>query len=712
MRKKSNFEAYLDDFHTIGAYLSVSFYQGKSNAFYIRYPDGSLESLRIASKVNINNSYVKYKLQVERALDFHEQYEIIEEHALSTPLQKGMIVKTAEFDRAFTYLGDDLGARYTAEATTFALWAPISNDVVIQLEHQGNIRYISMHPDKQGVFRATVKDDLDGALYVYLVNVNGQWREVCDPYALTGNANARKSMVVNPAKVEVDLYNNDLPPLSSKTDAILYETHIRDFSSMYHGLLPEAGTFKGMMVQGKKVQDKPVLFDHLLKLGVTHVQLQPVHDFATVDEYNTRKFYNWGYDPLSYYGLEGSYSSNPEDGYTRIVEFKQLIGKMHQYGLRVVLDLVYNHYYDFNSSPLQNIVPNYFFQMDKEANLSNGSFCGNDYDTTRAMARKYVVDSCKNWVETFGVDGIRFDLMGIMDLETVREIERVCREIKPDFMVYGEGWHMPTMLEGDLQANMGNYHKMPEISFFNDYYRDVLKGSTMEDEMAKKGYATGDASLYGKVISAVAGTCSSKFGEVKFLNPTQSINYVECHDNATLWDKMRECCKEDVREERILRQKLISGVILISQGIPFLHSGQEFARTKYGVSNSYRSNDDINMMDWNRCARNYCTVEYLTDMIKLRKHYHCLRFQTREQVEKHVSFEEIQPGMIRYKLTDIKAYDEIEELEFLINTTKQPLTYEYAQQVKIVCNEAGYMPQGIRSHIVTVNPLTIVGVEK
>lgn len=712
MRRKTNFEAYYDDYYTICAYLSKNFYNGKSNVFYLRTPEGSLEECKIVSQANINNDYIKYVLSIEQELSLSERYELVEEHALTTELAFGLIVKTETFEEEYSYDGSDLGTTYTPEETKFVFWAPLASEVLIRVRRGDNVEHFSMDRTEKGVFRYTAKGDYDGALYFYLLNVNGVWKEVCDPYANATNANGKRSMVMNPAKVKVDLQHDKLPKLEKKTDAIIYETSIRDFSFMMKEYTQYTGKYLGFIEEGKTIEGKPVLFDHLLKMGVTHVQIMPIHDFATVDELNIDKFYNWGYDPVSYHSMEGSYSSNPNDGYTRIKEFKQLVAKCHEHGIRVVLDLVYNHYYDFFTNNLQNSTPNYFFQMDKDANLSNGSFCGNDFDTSVAMGRKYVIDSALNWTKEYGIDGIRFDLMGIMDLNAVNKINEVCKAVNPDFMVYGEGWSMPTMLDATKQASMNNYHKMPNIGFFNDFFRDHVKGSTNEDEMYKKGYCTGDANYFEQVKAALAGTCSSKFGTVKFLNPTQTINYVECHDNATVWDKMRECCKESVREERQKRQKLLNAVVLLSQGVPFLHSGQEFLRTKYGVQNSYRSNDEINEFDWNRCVRNYDVVDYTADLIALRKKYQAFRLQTREEVEKHVRISEIQPGVILYSLIDLEELDGIKGLDVIINTTTKDVTYDVKESACIVANEVGLIEECVAAQIISVSPLTVNVVER
>lgn len=711
MRNTTNFEAFYDDYYKIVVYLSKDFYNGISKSFYLRDHNGCLTTCVIANQV-IKNDCIKYTLSLENKLSIDKKYEIVEEHALATPLKYGLIVKTEMFDDQFYYDGTDLGSTYTPNSTSFALWAPLASNVIVQIEKYNRFINHSLVKTENGVFRCVAEGDFDGAYYTYLANVNGDWVEISDPYGNATNANGFQTLIVNPEKVNIDLNKENLPKLKRKTDAIIYEISIRDFSILMKGKLKSSGKFKGVVERGYQVEGVPTLFDHLVNLGITHLQIQPIHDFATVDELNIDQFYNWGYDPVSYHSIEGSYSSNPEDGYSRIREFKQMVATCHEHGIRIVLDLVYNHYYDFKNNNLQKLTPNYFFQIDKDGNLSNGSFCGNDYDSSTKMGAKYLIDCCLNWVKEYGVDGFRFDLMGINDYRTINQIYMKCKNVDENFMVYGEGWNMPSMLDNRIKASMLNYQKMPNISFFNDFYRDSIKGSTDEKEMYKKGYFTGDFNYFNAVKSALSGNCTHVNGEVKFLNPSQTINYLECHDNATLWDKIRESCKGETREDRMKRQKIMIGAVLVSQGVPFLHSGQEFARTKYGIHNSYRSNDEINKLDWSRCAQNYDTVKFTADLINLRKQYNCLRFDKREQIEKHVEIKELSPGILHYILKDIEEYDDARGLEVVFNCTFEQYTLDFQERINIKANENGAYDEAISAQIVSIPALSILVIER
>lgn len=305
-------------------------------------------------------------------------------------------------------------------------------------------------------------------------------------------------------------------------------------------------------------------------------------------------FYNWGYDPVAHRCLEGYYSTNPKDALCRVEEFAQLVQNCHMAGIRVNLDLVFNHVYEKENYPLEKLVPDYYFLMNQQGEFSNGSYCGNDIDTQQRMSHKYFVDTCKRIVEWFDVDGFRFDLMGILDVDLVNEIEQECRKLKPDFMVYGEGWNMPSFLSEDRRASQLNQHKMEHVGHFNDYFREHIRGSN--GELERKGYSNGAVEMIEAASHALCGCVDIGYYD----NMEKTINYVECHDNHTLWDKNRVCCREEGREIREKRQVLANAMVLLAQGVPFLHAGQEFGRTKQNLGNSYNRSDNYNCIDYQR----------------------------------------------------------------------------------------------------------------
>ncbi|MBS3972747.1 MAG: type I pullulanase [Erysipelotrichia bacterium] len=712
MRKVKRFEAHLDDFNLITIYLSKQYYQGKSDFFYLKDASGQLQKLTLKTVENTSHDYTKYVLSHHTSIPIGERIEIIEEHSLATPLQIGLVVKKDAFDEMYAYEGNDLGVRVSEHQTIFKLWAPTAWEVKINIKHPQLEGTFSCVRNERGVYSFKIDHNLHLAHYTYLVNRNGRWIETIDPYGSSSNANGEVSVVIDHQTCHVELHEDKLPALKQKTDAIIYEASIRDFTMDPAGNNPYPGTFKGFITP-KTTTDQGTLtgYDYLKTLGVTHVQLLPVYDFYTVDEHNVKTFYNWGYDPHQYNVPEGSYSTDANKPCARIVEFKQLVSQLHQDGMRVVMDVVYNHVFDMDESSFEKVVPYYYFRRGDNGAISNGSFCGNDFDSTRAMARKYIVDSVSMWVKHYGVDGFRFDLMGILDVQTMNLVESTLKAIKPDIMVYGEGWNMPTMLDDSLKAAMFNQHMMPDIGHFNDFYRDHVKGKTSENESSVKGYVAGDVNYKEAMKMALVGN-TYDFPFVKlFQSPTQSINYVECHDNATSWDKLKECCKEDSKEVRIKKHKMLIGSILLSMGIPFLHSGQEFARTKNGAHNTYRSSDLINQIDWQRKDRYSDIVAYTQDMIKLRKSLAVLRFNDVKLIQKHVSFTDLQNSILLMEFKDVRAYGEYEHIKIFFNPTGTVMYHRLEDYYQLLANEAGLIGN-IPVQSLTINPHTIVVVAK
>lgn len=712
MRKEKRFEAHLDDFNTITVYLSKQFYQGKSDVFYAREEDGTLHKLSIKYNENTSNDYSKYIVSDCEFIEFGKYYDIVEQHGLTTPLQIGLVVKKDAFDKMFYYDKNDLGVTVNNDQTSFAVWAPTAIQVFVKVEVDDKISTYALKRHDKGVFKTTVNSNLHLASYTYLVFVNGVYNESIDPYAIASTANGTKSVVVDKNKCDVDLYNESLTPLKSMTDAIIYETSVRDFTSDEHTSHKHKRTYAGFVERNTTTPQKTKTgFDYMLDLGITHIQLMPVYDFATIDEKNIDVFYNWGYDPHQYNVPEGSYATNVDDPLSRIRELKQLVSECHKHDLRVVMDVVYNHVYDMHRSSFEKIVPYYYFRRSESGAISNGSFCENDVDSNRLMVRKYIVDSCKMWVTDYGMDGFRFDLMGILDVDTMNIIDKEVRKIKKDIVLYGEGWNMPTILDHHKKAMRENQHKMKNIGHFNDFYRDHVKGRTAEHEISVKGYCSGDVNYQEAMKMCLVGNTLEEPFVHLFDSPTKSINYVECHDNRTSWDKLKACCKEDVREIRIRKHKMMIGSIMVSMGVPFLHSGQEFCRTKNGDHNSFLSGDLINKMDWQRKDRYQEVVNYTKDMIALRKTFSVLRFKETKEIKKHVYFQDLENNVLLYGFKDVSKYIDYNELLIFFNPTKEVVYHCLDGDGTLIANEAGLIEQ-IQVQCVTINPHTMVVVAK
>lgn len=712
MRKEQRFEAYLDDYNLMTIYLSKQFYQGNSEVFYSQDTEGNVVKLQIKYKESTSNDYSKYIVTNCDHLEFGKQYTILEEHGQATPLQIGLIVKKDKFDKEFAYRGDDLGVKVKDDKTYFALWAPTAIEVLVKIIKEESEFTLSLDRQDKGVFKGMVDANLHLSTYSFLVYVNGEWIESVDPYAMGSLVNGIKSVVIDQNQVKLDLHHDQLSPLKSMTDAIIYETSIRDFTSDVNSNHKHKRTFKGFVERNTTTEaNTKTGFDYLLDLGITHVQLMPINDFATIDEKNIDLFYNWGYDPHQYNVPEGSYGSDVNDPLSRIMELKELVATCHQHDLRIVMDVVYNHVYDMHQSAFEKIVPYYYFRRSESGAVSNGSFCENDLDTTRYMVRKFIVESTKMWVEEYGIDGFRFDLMGILDIDTLNLIDQELRQIKGDIILYGEGWNMPTILDEELKGTIANQHKMPNIGHFNDFYRDHVKGPSSEHEISVKGYCCGDVNYKDAMKMSLVGNTMAYPYVYLFDSPAKSINYVECHDNRTAWDKIKEACKEDRSDVRIKKHKLMIGALMVSMGVPFLHSGQEFCRTKNGNSNSYMSGDLINRLDWQRKDRYQEVVSYTQDMIALRKAYSVFRFDTSQAIKDHVYFKDLDKDILLYGFKNVSKYIEFDELMVFFNPTYEVAYHCLDGYGTLIANEAGLI-EPIQTQCITINPFTMVVVGK
>ncbi|NCB33373.1 MAG: type I pullulanase, partial [Erysipelotrichia bacterium] len=613
-------DAYLDDFGKVTVYVSRRYYSGHAEGFYLSDDAGSSWNC-VVRRVEEQEQNFLYELIIPADLNFGRKYWIRDSRARSIPLKFRFIVRTPEFDRQFTYDGEDLGAVYHKDHTDFAVWAPTAVTVMVRICTGPDIAIREMKRTARGVYRASVDGDLQRATYVYIIERNGETMETADPYALSSSANGHESAVIDLSRLEALKDDSELEPMRSAADAVIYEVSVRDFTSHDDSGSKEHGTFGAFHETGTSWDGNSTGFDYLCRLGITHVQFQPLLDFASVDELQPKRNYNWGYDPSQLIGLDGSFTTAPADPYSRMLEFKKLIIALHKKGIRVNMDLVFNHMFEVERSAFDCCVPYYYYRYNASGFLSNGSYCGNDLDSKRPMLKKLIVHSIAFLMKEYGVDGFRFDLMGILDVDTMNDIRRLALSINPDAMIYGEGWDMPTALNDTDKAKIYNQNRMPGIGHFNDAFRDVVKGQTGDDQLGAKGYATGNLALAFDMCSVMAGNTLETPYFKRFEDPIQSINAVETHDNSTLWDKMHSCCSEEPREVRKKRQKMMIACTMTAQGIPFLHAGEEYCGTKQGSTNSYNAGDDINGMNWQRMAYNIDVVKYTSRCVALRKKY-------------------------------------------------------------------------------------------
>jgi pullulanase len=568
------------------------------------------------------------------------------------------------------YQGTDLGVTYSSGMTVLKVWSPPAEEMKLKLYRTstGNDLFeeISCRKDADGVWTAELKGDRKNQYYTFQARIGGKWNdETTDPYAKAVGVNGKRGEIIdlnetNPAGWETD----HSPLLKSPVDAILYELHIRDLSADPNSGIKNMGKFLGLTETGtKNSAGQSTGIDHIAEMGITHVHLLPAFDFITVDETKPEvPQYNWGYDPQNYNTPEGSYSTNPEDGRVRILEFKKMVMSLHQKGIGVVMDVVYNHTARIYESNFDLLVPGYYYrQWEKDGKYSNASGCGNETASDRAMMRKFILESVSYWVREYHVDGFRFDLMAIHDMETMNLVAETLHAINPSILIYGEGWTAgDSPLPEKYRALKRNVGKMNGITVFSDDIRDGIKGSVFDRKST--GFASGAMGMAESVkfgIVAAGEHPQIDYSKVNYSkepwskNPGEVINYVSCHDNHTLFDKLK-VSRPDASEEDIEKMdKLATTIVLTSQGVPFLHAGAEMKRSKGGEENTYKKPDSVNRIDWELKNRNRRMVAYYRELIALRKTHPAFRMQTNEMIRKNLVFLPVDdPQLVAYQLKE------------------------------------------------------------
>lgn len=558
------------------------------------------------------------------------------------------------FENKYTYEGNDLGANWSAASTTFKVWAPTAEGVKVNLYEGGDksgddlIESHDMIYDDKGVWSVKVDGDLNGVYYTYTADFGKYTNQACDPYAKAVGVNGDRAMVIDMASTNPDGWDKDKNPNGNLnfTDVSVYELHIRDLSSDAASGITNTGKYLGLTETGtvNSTGEKTGL-DHIKDLGITHIQLNPVYDYATVDESKTDSSqYNWGYDPKNYNVPEGSYSTDPYNGDVRVKEFKQMVKTLHDNDISVIMDVVYNHTYNTDYC-FNKLVPSYFHRPD-----SNGSGCGNDVASERAMVKKFIVDSVAYWAREYHIDGFRFDLVGLIDIDTMNEIRAELDKIDPSIIIYGEGWTMST---NTTKPNVGlaiqsNVRFIEGFGMFSDNIRDAIKGSVFSPE--EKGFVNGDVSKTDTIKNSIRGrlTWSSK--------PYQQIVYSCCHDNLTIWDEINTSNADDSEEAKIKQNLLSAAIVYTSQGVPFILAGEEFLRSKTNAdgtfnSNSYNAPDSVNSLKWDDLgkAENKTVYNYYKGMIEFRKAH--AAFRSMEDAGDFYTFVDgTEKGVIAYEL--------------------------------------------------------------
>ena len=557
------------------------------------------------------------------------------------------------------YSGNDLGVTYSAAKTIFKVWAPSAQSMTLKLYKSGDatdkidaFQTFPMQIDETGVWQTEVNEDVKNLFYtVQVMNKNGVVNsEVPDPYAKALGVNGQRGAIVNFNETSVEKIKPSL--LKNKTDAILYELHVRDASIAANSGIKTKGKFLGL-TELNTVNDakQSTGLSHLKDLGVTHVHLLPSFDFYTVDEAanqndpNYRK-YNWGYDPLNYFTPEGSYSTDAFSPTTRIIEFKKLVQAFHKQRMRIVMDVVFNHTMFNEQSVFEQIEPGYYHRFTPDGKYSNGAGCGNEVASEKPMVRKYILDCLKHFVNEYDVDGFRFDLMGLHDIESMNLFSKELHAIKPDIILYGEGWTGGTTILPEIERALKNaVPQLDRIAAFSDDMRDAIKGSVFDAR--DSGFVSGKSGLDESIKFGVVGATQHPqidYTKVNYsklpwaLEPYQCINYAECHDNHTLWDRLTNSNPTDDEAARIRMFKLAYAIVLTSQGIPFIHAGGEFLRTKGGNENSYNAPDEVNQIDWNRKTEYIEVYDFMKNLIALRRSHPAFRMPSNDLIRQNLEF--------------------------------------------------------------------------
>ncbi len=591
--------------------------------------------------------FYTYQFRFKDPFTLGHSYGLVIEHIGTIPIHVDALMQADTFDKEFDASKEHLGYRYQKDKTLFQVWAPIASMVDL-IFYDVNGHKIQIYPMKRkanGVYHVEVKGNHDGQHYRYGIVNHGQYQESIDPYSFGLSQNSVDSVVINLEDLSIPMNDGSLPKLKDYQDAIIYEAHVRDLSSDTSISFTNPRTFLGAIEKNKKTKLKHAVgFDYLTSLGITHLQLLPVTDYRSVNEFNVAQSYNWGYDPYHYFSLEGSFASTPKDPRSRIQDFMKLVSQYHQAGIRINIDVVYNHVYDYQHSPFEKIVPGYYFRKHPNGQMSNGSYCGNDLATEKPMVRHLIVQAATFTVSTYHVDGFRFDLMGIIDRETLYQIQHKVRKIKPDFMLYGEGWNMPTYLPQEQKGITENSHLLPDFAFFNDLFRNTLKGGNNDHDLNVPGFATGNLDAGQNLPSLLLGSYLTHLGPTKVSHPSQSINYVECHDNNTFFDKLMGCQANEGEMFHLRRIIFANSLILFSNGIPFFHMAQEVGGSKNGDHNSYQSGDKVNQFEYRLLDERPWMVKAFQDLIQLRKMFRGLAPKGWD--ESNLSFHRLSHGAI------------------------------------------------------------------
>ncbi len=602
---------------------------------------------------------------------------------------------------------------YTPQSTRFSVWAPTADEVRLMLYDEGEgghaFQNVMMKAGEEGVWHTQVEGDMKGKFYTFNVKINDRW--LGDTPGINAKAvgvNGHRAAIIDMRSTDPEGWAEDhRPPLKSPADIIIYEMHHRDFSISPTSGIENKGKFLALTEEGTRSREGLATgIDHLKELGVTHVHILPSYDYASVDETKlSENKYNWGYDPLNYNVPDGSYSTDPYDPATRIREFKQMVQALHKAGIRVILDVVYNHTFNIEGSNFERTAPGYFYRQKPDGTYADASACGNETASERPMMRKFMIESVLHWVNEYHIDGFRFDLMGIHDIETMNEIRHALTAVDPSIYVYGEGWAAQApQLPQDSLAMKANTYRMPGIAAFSDEMRDALRGPFNNNEQGAflAGLPGGEESIKFGIVGAVrhpqVNNDSVNYSQAPWAEqPTQMISYVSCHDDMCLVDRLRASIPGIKPDELARLDKLAQTVVFTSQGVPFIYAGEEVMRDKKGVHNSFQSPDSVNAIDWSRKAAHADVFAYYKGLIQLRKSHPAFRLGDADLVRRHLEFLPVEgSNLVAWRLKEHAGGDAWEDIIVVLNSRREPARVALPQGTyTIVCKDGVINERGL-----------------
>ena len=597
---------------------------------------------------------------------------------------------------------------YTPSVTSFHLWSPNADEVRLMLyeEAEGGHAFQTHHMKlgDDGTWHVDVNEDLKGKFYAFNVKMQDEWLgDTPGLFAKAVGINGHRGAIIDMVQTNPIGWENDRKPaLRSVADVVVYEMHHRDFSIDASSGIEHKGQFLALTEQGTQSPEGLTTgIDHLKELGVTHVHLLPSYDYASIDEHTFKdSHYNWGYDPQNYNVPDGSYATDPTQPLTRIMEFKQMVQALHQAGIRVVLDVVYNHTYNASTSAFEKTVPGYFYRMKPDGTFANGSGCGNETASNRPMMRKFMVESVLYWMREYHLDGFRFDLMGIHDIATMNEIRQEAQKLDPQVLIYGEGWAAETpQYAADSLAMKANIARMPGIAAFCDEMRDGLRGPWDDDKKGAflAGFPGHEESIKFGIVGAISHP-QVKMDEVNYSNkawaqePVQMMSYVSCHDDMCLVDRLRTSVIDLKGNDLEKLDMLAQTAVLTSQGIPFIFAGEEVMRDKKFVHNSFQSPDSVNAINWHNKAKYQWVFNYYKGLIAMRKHHPAFRLGSAELVRQHLEFLPVEgSGVVAFRLKDHAGGDAWDNIIVVLNARRETAKIEVPEGKYVAVVKDGWV---------------------